>query len=84
METDITNLVGLEIYSDKGYLLGTVEDVSMDVDSQTIYGLYVEKTNEGLVEDGVAVLVPYRWVRAVGDVILLKRFPTFVSVSTSE
>ncbi len=84
METDITNLVGLEIYSDKGYLLGTVEDVSMDVDSQTIHGLYVEKTNEGLVEDGVAVLVPYRWVRAVGDVILLKRFPTFVSVSTSE
>ncbi|MEM0135874.1 MAG: PRC-barrel domain-containing protein [Thermoplasmatales archaeon] len=84
METDVTNLIGLDIYSDKGYRLGSVNDVIVDFEAQTIYGLYVEKTNDGLVEDGVAVLVPYRWVRAVGDVIILKRFPTFVSVSTSE
>lgn len=84
METDVTNLIGLEIYTDKGYKLGTVDDVMLDTESQSIYGLYVERTNEGLVEDGVSVLVPYRWVRAVGDVILLKRFPPFVSVSTTE
>ncbi len=84
METDVTNLIGLEIFSDKGYRLGTVNDVVVDFEAQTIYGLYVERTNDGLVEDGVAVLVPYRWVRAVGDVIILKRFPTFVSVSASE
>ncbi|MGC8546774.1 MAG: PRC-barrel domain-containing protein [Thermoplasmata archaeon] len=84
METDVTNLIGLDVYSDKGYRLGSVDDVMMDVDTQTIYGLYIERTEGGLVEDGVPVLVPYRWVRAVGDVILLKRFPTFVSVSTTE
>jgi sporulation protein YlmC with PRC-barrel domain len=84
METDLTNLIGLEIFSDRGYRLGNVHDIMVDVDSQTIYGLYVEKTNDGLVEDGVPVLVPYRWVRAVGDVIILKRFPAFVSVSATE
>lgn len=84
METDVTNLIGLEIFTDKGYKLGTVDDIMLDTESQSIYGLYVERTNEGLVEDGVPVLVPYRWVRAVGDVILLKRFPAFVSVSTTE
>ena len=84
METDVTNLVGLDIFSDRGYRLGTVNDVIVDFDAQTLYGLYVERTNDGLVEDGVSVLVPYRWVRAVGDVIILKRFPTFVSVSASE
>ncbi|EQB66043.1 MAG: PRC-barrel protein [Thermoplasmatales archaeon I-plasma] len=84
METDVTNLIGLEIFSDKGYRLGSVNDVIVDFDAQTIYGLYVERTNDGLVEDGVSVLVPYRWVRAVGDVIILKRFPTFVSVSATE
>lgn len=84
METDVTNLIGLEIFSDKGYRLGSVNDVIVDFDAQTIYGLYVERTNDGLVEDGVSVLVPYRWVRAVGDVIILKRFPTFVSVSAQE
>ena len=84
METDVTNLIGLEIFTDKGYRLGSVNDVIVDFDAQTIYGLYVERTNDGLVEDGVSVLVPYRWVRAVGDVIILKRFPTFVSVSATE
>lgn len=84
METDVTDLIGLEIFSDKGYRLGSVNDIIVDVDSQTIYGLYVDRTNDGLVEDGVSVLVPYRWVRAVGDVIILKRFPQFVSVSATE
>ncbi len=84
MDTDVTNLIGVEIFSDRGYRLGTVNDVIVDFEAQTIYGLYVERTNDGLVEDGVSVLVPYRWVRAVGDVIILKRFPNFVSVSASE
>lgn len=84
METDVTNLIGLEIYSDKGYRLGHVNDVMVDVDTQTVHGLYVDRTNDGLVEDGVSVLVPYRWVRAVGDVIILKRFPSFVSVTANE
>lgn len=84
METDLTNLMGLEIFSDRGYRLGSVHDIVVDVDSQTIYGLYVDRTNDGLVEDGVSVLVPFRWVRAVGDVIILKRFPNFVSVSATE
>ena len=35
---------------DGGYRLGTVNDVIVDFDAQTIYGLYVERTNDGLVE----------------------------------
>ena len=83
MMTEVTELIGLEVYTDKGYLLGTVEDVVVDTDDQSVYGLYIGKTNPLLVEDGVAVLVPYRWVKAVGDVILLKKFPTFISISTT-
>ncbi len=81
MMTEATELIGLEIYTDKGYLLGTIEDVLLDIAQQKVYGLYVEKTNPLLVEDGVPVVVPYRWVKAVGDVIILKKFPQFVSVS---
>ena len=83
MMTEITELIGLEVYTDKGYLLGTVEDVVVDTDVQSVYGLYIGKTNPLLVEDGVAVLVPYRWVKAVGDVIILRKFPSFISISTS-
>ncbi len=81
MMTETTELIGLEIYTDKGYLLGTIKDVLIDVSEQIIYGLYVEKTNPLLVEDGVPVVVPYRWVKAVGDVILLKKFPSYVNIS---
>jgi sporulation protein YlmC with PRC-barrel domain len=81
MMTEATELIGLEIYTDKGYLLGTIKDVLLDVNDQIIYGLYVEKSNPLLVEDGVPVVVPYRWVKAVGDVILLKKFPSYVNVT---
>ncbi len=81
MMTEATELIGLEIYTDKGYLLGTIKDVLLDVNDQVIYGLYVEKSNPLLVEDGVPVVVPYRWVKAVGDVILLKKFPSYINVT---
>ena len=83
MITEITELMGLELYTDKGYLLGTIDDVMFDVDDQTICGLYIEKTNPLLVEDGVSVSVPYRWVRSVGDIIILKKFPGFINVSNT-
>jgi sporulation protein YlmC with PRC-barrel domain len=81
MMTEATELIGLEIYTDKGYLLGTIKDVLLDVNDQVIYGLYIEKSNPLLVEDGVPVVVPYRWVKAVGDVILLKKFPSYINVT---
>ena len=81
MMTEVTELIGLEIYTDKGYLLGTIKDVLLDVNDQIIYGLYVEKSNPLLVEDGVPVVVPYRWVKAVGDVIILKKFPSYVNIT---
>ncbi len=81
MMTEATELIGLEIYTDKGYLLGTIKDVLLDVNDQVIYGLYVEKSNPLLVEDGVPVVVPYRWVKAVGDVILLKKFPSYINIT---
>ena len=82
MMTESTELIGLEVYTDKGYLLGAVEDLLIDIDEYKIYGLYVEKTNPLLIEDGVPVSVPYRWVKAVGDVILLKKFPSYVTISS--
>ncbi len=81
MMTESTELIGLEVYTDKGYLLGTVADILIDIEEHKIYGLYIESSNPLLVEDGVPVSVPYRWVKAVGDVILLKKFPSYVGLS---
>ena len=72
---EITTLVGREVYSNNGVFVGEVEDVQLNLDQQAVTGLAVGELNAELFSDSVSpgngVIVPYRWVRAVGDVILI-------------
>lgn len=72
---EITTLVGREVYSNNGVFVGEVEDVQLNLDDETVTALAVAELNPELFDDlaGSArgVLIPYRWVRAVGDVILI-------------
>ncbi|ELY38490.1 PRC-barrel domain-containing protein [Natronorubrum tibetense] len=72
---EITSLVGREVYSNNGVFVGEVEDLRLNVDGQTVTGLALGDLNNQLFTDasrgGQGVIVPYRWVRAVGDVILI-------------
>ncbi|AKU07743.1 MULTISPECIES: PRC-barrel domain-containing protein [Haloferax] len=72
---EITTLVGREVYSNNGVFVGEVEDVRLDLDHETVTGLALTALNDELfrnqIEPGKGVLIPYRWVRAVGDVILI-------------
>ncbi len=80
MLTEITELYDIKVYSDRGILIGSVKDVILDTDEQSIYGLYIENTNQELVEGGSAISIPFRWIKAVGEIILLKKFPQVVKV----
>jgi sporulation protein YlmC with PRC-barrel domain len=72
---EITNLVGREVYSNNGVFVGEVEDVRLNVDACTVTGLALGELNRELFSDVVGgengVMIPYRWVRAVGDVVLI-------------
>ena len=72
---EITSLVGREVYSNNGVFVGEVEDLRLDMDSERVTGLALGEINrnlfEGRVEGSQGVLLPYRWVRAVGDVVLV-------------
>ena len=83
MLVEITELVGRQIYTPDGRLLGEVENVVVDVEGSKIDGLYVDETSPLLVEDSKPVNIPYRWVSAVNDVVLLKYFPKRISVKKS-
>ncbi len=48
METQITELFGLQIYTDKGMFVGEVEDVLIDVDQKKIDSIVVSKVNDQL------------------------------------
>jgi sporulation protein YlmC with PRC-barrel domain len=80
MLVEMTEYLGRQIYTPDGRLLGEVDNVIVDVDGAKIEGLYVDETSSILVEEARAVSVPYRWVSAVNDVILLKYFPQRVSL----
>jgi len=76
----MTELLGRQIYTPDGRLLGDVDNVVVDVEAAKIDGLYVDETSPMLVEDSRPTNIPYRWVSAVNDVVLLKYFPRRVSV----
>ena len=80
MLVEMTELIGRQVYTQEGRLLGEVANVVVDIEGSKIDGLYVADPNPVLVEDSRPVNVPYRWVSAVNDVVILKYFPKRVSV----
>jgi sporulation protein YlmC with PRC-barrel domain len=83
MLVEMTELLGRQVYTPDGRLLGEVDNVVVDVEAAKADGLYVEETSPMLVDDSRPVNVPYRWVSAVNDVVLLKYFPHRVSMKKS-
>ncbi len=80
MLVEMTELLGRQIYTPDGRLLGEVDNLVVDVEAAKIDGLYVDETSPMLVEDSRPTNVPYRWGSSVNDVVLLKYFPKRVSV----
>jgi sporulation protein YlmC with PRC-barrel domain len=72
---EITTLVGREVYSNNGVFVGEVEDVRLNLNEEVVNGLALNHLNgelfDGYTDDARGVMIPYRWVRAVGDVILI-------------
>lgn len=84
MMTELMEIIGLEIYTNDALYLGNVDNIVVDVDTRKIYGLYATNTNPLLVEDSRSVLIPFRWINSVGDMVLLKHFPKYVSLGGGE
>ena len=72
---EITTLVGREVYTNNGVFLGEVEDLRLDLDAQAVTGLALHELNRELFAEEAAtargVIVPYRWVQSVGDVVVV-------------
>lgn len=79
MAKEIGSFKGLRVYTKSGMYVGKVDNVALDLPNRRIRGLLLTGTNPNLIESGRSVLVPYRWVSAVGDIMLLNFFPQKVS-----
>ena len=83
MLTEISELIGMEVYTDKGIALGNVDDLIVETENQKVDGLFIGNPNPLLVEHSKPVSVPFRWIGNVGDIIILKYFPKFVQTGAS-
>ncbi|MHC3439354.1 PRC-barrel domain-containing protein [Natrialbaceae archaeon A-gly3] len=72
---EITSLVGREVYSNNGVFVGEIEDLRLSIGEEAVTGLALGGLNPELfgkeVHSSHGVILPYRWVRAVGDVVLV-------------
>lgn len=80
MFEEISELIGLQVYTNNGIFLGNVNNLIVDVDNSKIDGLFIGETNPLLVEESRPVSVPYRWIQCIGDVVILRFFPKRVRV----
>ncbi len=83
MLEEVSELIGLQVYTNNGVFLGNVNNLVVDVDNGLVEGVFVGETNPLLVEGSKAVSVPYRWVQSVGDIVILRYFPKRVSLKKS-
>jgi len=74
MEIELSSLYGQDVYTDRGVYVGKIEDVSVDIQEKRISGLAVKNTNPNAFDVGKkrGVIIPYRWVTAIGDIVLIK------------
>lgn len=77
---EITRFVNLPVYTATGTFVGHIKNVILDITGRKLDSLLVGKTNPALVEGGVDVAVPYRWVRAFDDILILSYFPARVEL----
>ena len=75
MLEETTSLVGLEIFTPWGVKIGDITNIEVDSEKSEISNIFVEETNENLVEYGDSIMIPFRWIQAVGDIVILKHFP---------
>ena len=77
MRTQITELFGLNIYTEKSVFVGEVEDVLIDVEGKKMESLVVGKLNPQLIDikNYKGLKVPYRIIRSVGDIVLIRHLP---------
>lgn len=74
MEIELSSLYGLDLYTDRGIRVGKIEDVTVDIKEKRISGLAVKNVNPNAFSVGKrkGVIIPYRWVTAIGDIVLIK------------
>ncbi len=73
MQAEISTMFGLNVYTEKGVYIGKVNDVVLEVNERKVSGLAVSRLNPEVFDTSkTGVVIPFRWVTAVADVVLIR------------
>ena len=72
---EASRLSGLTVYTRSGKRLGVVHDVLFDTSQRIVAALLITGTTPDLVKGGANIIIPYRWVQNLDDVVILRHFP---------
>lgn len=73
MDTELTSYFNVEVYTDTGIYIGKVIDLILDLDTKSITNLVVNNINKKIFNSNIkGLLIPYRWVIIINDIILIK------------
>lgn len=74
VEHQMTSEIGKQVFTTNGVYIGSVQDITLDVDGEKATKLAVSDVNTELFEgvpENSGLLIPYRWVRATDDIVLV-------------
>lgn len=71
----LAELKGKQVFLPDGRLLGMVHDCVVETKGWNCTHLFVNECKSEIVEDSIHVAVPWRWVRSVNDIVILRWFP---------
>ncbi|VVB69884.1 PRC-barrel domain protein [uncultured archaeon] len=73
VNAEITSLLDQEVYTQKGIFVGRVDDAVLDPENSVVSGLALGDVNRELFDQkGKGIVIPYRWVTAIGDIIIIR------------
>ena len=78
MLEEISKIKDLEVYAPNVLFVGYAEKYVIDPADKRVTGIFMEGANPVLVDPGVSIRIPFRWVQSIGDVIILNSFPQHV------
>jgi len=73
----LTKLTGLNVFTEDGFCVGSMEDVLLDPDNGKVLGVLIPKPSERFLkkvglDPNAKVIVPYDAIKSVGDIVLIK------------
>jgi len=73
---EISQLFKLSVYTDRGTYVGKVADAVIDPKERRLTGLSLVDINKQLLNvDTTGAIIPYRWVLAAGNIVIIKELP---------